>query len=334
MASGAVRSHGQGQARISERVRIENSAIDFSGVNYYLLNANSTGNLAGIVVEDITNFAIGAPREGPGAFVQAQVEAEGLRTSDHGLAFGVLMPLPTGEGPFISPIGILNGASFAPPTFPVSGGTIVSLFGTNLAGTTQSATTVPLPTAMANVSVTVNDVLAPLFFVSPSQINLQAPFALAGDTARIVLRNNGTPSNEVQVPIAPTSPGIFSRSQTGLGPAVITHADFSLVTTDDPALPGETVIIFLTGLGEVDPAVSDGTAAPSDRLSYVTDPDLQVLFGREAGVIQFAGAAPGFVGLYQINVTIPETVLVGSAVFVAIQTSNGYSDMVDIAIGL
>jgi uncharacterized protein (TIGR03437 family) len=230
---------------------------------------------------------------------------------------------------------VLNGASFAPPTYPVSGGTILSLFGSGLAPSQQSAQSVPLPTSLAGVLVTVNGVPAPLFFVSATQINLQTPYATSGASARIIVNNNNVLSNEVAVPVAPTSPGIFSRNQNGIGPAIITHADFSLVTPADPALPGETVVIFLTGLGAVNPPIADGAQGPSaEPFSRVTDPNLLVEFGREAGGIQFAGAAPCCVGLYQINVEVPTTVVVGPAVPVAIQTTNGFSDLVDIAIGL
>ena len=336
MASGGIRANGSGQAPLSQRVRIEQSAIDFSGVNSYLIGSDSTGVLAGILVDDVTNFAIGAPSEdSPGAFVQAQIDALDASTRDHGLAFGVRMPDLSGNGVFLSPLGVLNGASFAPPTYPISGGTILSLFGSGLAPAEQSAQTVPLPATMAGVTVTVNGVPAPLFFVSPLQINLQTPYATSGEAARIVVNNNNVLSNEVEVPVAATSPGIFSRNQNGIGPAIITHADFSLVTPEDPALPGETVIIFLTGLGAVDPPIADGAQGPSaEPFSRVTDPNLQVEFGREVGTIQFAGAAPCCVGLYQINVDVPTTVVVGTAVPVAIATTNGFSDLVDISIGL
>jgi uncharacterized protein (TIGR03437 family) len=336
MASGAIRANGGGQAPLSERVRIENSFIDFSGVNSYLIRSDSTGALAGILADNITNFAIGAPNEDrPDAFVQAQIDALDASSQDHGLAFGVRMPDLTGSGVFLAPLGVLNGASFAPPTYPVSGGTILSLFGSGLAPAEQSAQSVPIPTSLAGVSVTVNGVLAPLFFVSATQINLQTPYATAGGTARIVVNNNNVLSNEVRVPVAATSPGIFSVNRNGIGPAIITHADFSLVTPVDPALPGETVVIFLTGLGAVNPPIADGAQGPSaEPFSRVTDPNLLVEFGREAGGIQFAGAAPCCVGLYQINVDVPTTVVVGPAVPVAIQTTNGFSDLVDIAIGL
>ena len=111
----------------------------------------------------------------------------------------------------------------------------------------------PLPTSLAGVSVTVNGVLAPLLTVTKTanfdQINLQVPFATSGQNATIVVNNNGDLSNEVRVPVAASSPGIFSVSQSGIGPGTVTHANFQLVTEQNPAAPGETVNIFLTGLG-------------------------------------------------------------------------------------
>jgi uncharacterized protein (TIGR03437 family) len=334
MASGAIRSNGAGQAPLSERVRLERSIIDFSGVNSYIIRSDSTGALAGILAEDVTNFAIGAPTaNGPGAFVQ--IDALDTSSQNHGLTFGVRVPDLSGNGVYLSPLGVVNGASFAPPTYPISGGTILSLFGSGLAPAEQVAQTVPIPTNMAGVTVTINGVPAPLFFVSPRQINLQAPFSLAGETATVVVNNNSHLSNEVEVPVAATSPGIFSTASNGIGPATITHADFSLITTQDPALPGETVIVFLTGLGAVNPAIADGAQGPSaEPFSRVTDPNLLVEFGREVGTIRFAGAAPCCVGLYQINVDVPTTVIVGPAVPVTIETTNAFSDLVDLAIGL
>ena len=64
------------------------------------------------------------------------------------------------------------------------------------------------------------------------------------------------------VPLAPTAPGVFSLSANGLGDGAIRHADSSLVNQANPAMPGEIVQVYLTGLGAVNPPVPDGTAAP------------------------------------------------------------------------
>jgi uncharacterized protein (TIGR03437 family) len=80
--------------------------------------------------------------------------------------------------------------------------------------------------------------------------------------------------------------------------------------------------------------VPDGAPGPSDPLSRTTDPNILISFGGESGTILFSGAAPFFVGLYQVNVTIPNVVTVGPAIPVAVITSTALSDFIDIAIEL
>jgi len=248
------------------------------------------------------------------------------------------MPDLTGEGVFLNPLGVVNGASFAPPTFPIAAGTIVTLFGTGMApdGTSTSAAVTPLPTNLDGIVVTINGVPAPLFFVSPAQINAQVPFSTAGSSAVIVVANNGVASNTVNVPLAPTSPGVFSFDLNGLGRGIIVDSlTFEPISVDNPASGGQFVSIFLTGLGELNPPVADGFPAPGvEPLARATDSNIQVIFGfiPEAGNVIYAGAAPNFVGLYQINVVVPSLTIVGAEVPIAILTSNGLSDFVTIAI--
>jgi uncharacterized protein (TIGR03437 family) len=234
---------------------------------------------------------------------------------------------------------VINGASFAMPTFPIAGGTIVSLFGSGMAppGTDASAGSIPLPTTLAGVSVTINGVLAPLFFVRPNQINIQVPFATTGPTATIIVNNNGAASNAIQVAVATSSPGVFTVNANGLGAGVITHLNNTLVSGQNPAARDEFVVMYLTGLGAVNPPIADGVGGPAtEPLSRAIDPQIQVLFGgdRIPGEIQYAGIAPNFVGLYQINVKIPnDPRVLGSAVPILLRTTNGDSDFVDISIG-
>ncbi len=348
-----IRSDGAGTVSIAQRLALIQGTnfrgiLDFSGVNSYGITASGTGFLRGIPQPGVTNFALGAPatasltqegagqlNAGPNAFVGAQVLQSQPSYEVHGLTFGIRLPAMDGTGApvFLSPIGVLNAASFAPPTAPISGGTLLSLFGSGLANTTAEAGSVPLPTQLGGVTVTVNGVPAPLFFVSPGQVNIQTPFGVQGQTATIAVTNGGNTSNSVEVPVAASSPGIFSVQQTGFGPGSITDADFQLINEQNPAAPGEVVSIFLTGAGPLSPAFPDGAPGPTDPLSRTTDAALQVQFDGEAGDIQFSGAAPGFVGLYQINVRVPEATFVGPAVAVAILTSNAFSDYVDIAVG-
>jgi uncharacterized protein (TIGR03437 family) len=343
-SSGALRALGEGTVTVSERVYLLSESTgasgfsyDFSGVNFSRIDANSRGFLGSSSDQTQVNMAIGAPSGGePGAFVGAQVNAVGEPAGRHGIFFGVQRPSLSGPGVFLNPLGVINGASFAMPTFPIAPGTIVSLFGTGLApaGTDARALTIPLPTSLAGVSVTVNGRLAPLFSVRPDQINIQVPFATTGPAATIVVNSNGTLSNAVQANVAATSPGVFSATANGIGPGAITHLDFSLVTEQNPAVLGEFVSIFLTGLGAVNPPVADGVAGPVSPLSNAVDANnIRVRFNGELeGQVQYAGIAPNFVGLYQINVRIPnDPSLVGLAA-VLIETSNADSDFVDLEI--
>ena len=341
---GGMRADGEGRAPTARRTH-EATAEGFGIFDDGLLlfsavDAGGAGRLG--IPEELhgDNFGIGAPAETaaglvPNGFVSAQVNHLRLKRI-HGILFGVRMPAIQPEGEvFLAPQGAVNAAAFAPTTYPLSPGVLLSLFGSGLAPMTAFADGTPLPTSLAGVSVAVNGVPAPLFFVSAGQINLQTPFSLDGGRAVIAVNNNGAPSNEIAVPVSATSPGVFSVNQNGLGHGIITHANYTLVSEDSPAAPGEHIVVFLTGLGAVSPAFPDGAPAPgAEPFARTVDQSVSVEFGGEAGTVSYSGAAPGFVGLYQINVQAPATAFIGPAIPLTISTGNALIDYVDIAIGL
>jgi uncharacterized protein (TIGR03437 family) len=142
---------------------------------------------------------------------------------------------------------------------------------------------------------------------------------------------NGTKSNSVEVPLAPTAPGIFSLTQNGLGDGAVLHADFSLVNASSPAMPGETVQVFLTGLGAVDHPVLDGAAAPGrEPLARVVAP-LRVYVGGTLATVAYQGLAPTLAGLYQLNVQIPPNLPPGLQ-SLAIQTADAFTDLLSIRV--
>jgi uncharacterized protein (TIGR03437 family) len=341
-ATGGLATLGAGVVTISERLSADGFVSDFSTVNSYEINPNSQGQLAATLEADAINMGLGAPTAAKGAAgvpqaaVGAQINALTATSFFHGLFIAIRMPALTGEGVFLNPLGVVNGASFAPPTYPIAAGTLVALVGTGLSTTTTGALVSPLPTIIDNVSVTINGVPAPLFFVSPGQIGAQVPFATAGSVATIIVTNNGVVSNSVQAPLAATSPGVFSVSQNGLGAGIIVDSfTFEAITAENPASEGDFVSIFVTGLGGVNPAIGDGFPAPAaEPLARATDLGIQVIFGfvPQAGTVVYAGGAPNFVSLYQINVTVPALNIVGPGVPVALVTSNGWSDFVTIAV--
>ncbi|MBI3696523.1 MAG: hypothetical protein HY238_16995 [Acidobacteria bacterium] len=338
-ASGALRAFGNGRVLLSERLHLDARPMDFSGINSYTVNSDSSGALAPLPIQGVNNMAVGVSvtvsgTARPNTLVGAQIGAVNSPSAQYGIFFGVRTPTATGSGVFLDPAGVVNGASFAPMPSPMSLGAIASAFGSGLAAAQAQASTVPLPATLGGVSLTVNGTPAPLFFVSPTQINFQTPFGLTGNTVTIKVNNGGSQSNEVTVPLAPTGPAIFQYSDS-VSPnrGIVLHADNSLVTPQSPAQAGETVIIYLTGLGALNPAVATGDGNPSGPLARATDPVIQILFGGEVATsVPYIGGAPGFVGLNQINVVIPLTTRSGPAVPVAISSSNAFTDVVDIPI--
>src|SRR5579871_5429312 len=250
-------------------------------------------------------------------------------STSYEIYFGARALPQSGTGVFLNPQGILNAANFAPAGYPVSPGGFVTLFGTGFPIQATSAK-LPFPTTLAGVQLSVNGTAAPVYAVSATQISAIVPFAVTGSTATFVLTVNSSKSNSVTVPLAPTAPGIFSITSNGLGDGAILHADYSVVSQSNPALPGEIVQVYLAGLGAVSPTVADGTAAPGKQpLALVTGPLNVYIGGLPAATIQYKGLAPGFAGLYQLNVQIPFNLGPGPQ-DLAIQTTDGFTDMVNV----
>lgn len=205
--------------------------------------------------------------------------------------------------PTFNASGVVNAASF---TAPVSPGSLISIFGSNLANS-GTASSLPLPTSMGGVCVTANGTAIPLLYTSPTQINAQLPPNLAA--GRVTLAVNsvslGQVSQGVQAQVNATAPAIFSTDFQGKKWAQLFHAkDFSLVTPDHPAHRDEILILYVTGLGSVNPTVPAGQAASASPLSITTQ-TVSVRIGYSSYDVQFAGLAPGFLGVYQLNIYVP-----------------------------
>ncbi|MGH8247504.1 MAG: hypothetical protein ACREUU_13855, partial [Gammaproteobacteria bacterium] len=234
---------------------------------------------------------------------------------------------------------VVNGASFRPATDPngaVAPGAIVAIFGSNLASGNLGATSTPLPTTLGDTSVIFMagniQHAAPLFFVSPGQINAQMPFEiLTVSNATVVVRRNTGTSIQRTLAIGLVSPGIFTANQQGTGPGAILHADsFQAVSDSAPARPGETILIYCTGLGPVTPAVPTAQRAPDTPLSH-TARQVSVNIANIPAQVSFSGLAPGFVSLYQVNAQVPSTMGSGTQP-VQIFVENVASNVATIAV--
>ena len=241
---------------------------------------------------------------------------------DYYVGVGVKVQPITGSGVFVSPYGVVNAASSAPFTAQISPGEVITLYGSGMAPAGTNATaSAPFPNTLSGVGVTINNTPAPVYFVSPTQISVVVPYSLDPNStylANIQVTNNGTASNTVTEYLGFTSPGVFTVPPGGIGAGAILHPNSpNLVTASSPAKIGETVEIFLTGLGPVSPAVNAGAAAPSSQpfAQPVNMPNvyLQDSAGNYSqATVTFAGLAPGLGGLYQINATIPTGVAPGT----------------------
>ena len=197
--------------------------------------------------------------------------------------------------------GIVNAANFRPG---IAAQSIASLFGTELSTEICAASATPLPATMCGVSVIFRDSLgnwapAPLFYVSPGQINFQVPISLGWLEICV---NESCESVFVDL----QAPAIFEyQREPGVLDPIITHADGSLVTPESPAAQGEILILYATGMGVGGFRTlffpRDGEPAPLDRLVEF-DFFSRIIIVREQFVpVLFAGLAPGFVGLAQFN---------------------------------
>ena len=205
----------------------------------------------------------------------------------------------SGKGSAATPAiaGIDNGASFKPTYAP---GETLSVFGTELSPLTQSATSVPLPLMTSGVAVLVNGIVAPLYYVSPSQLNVQIPYETGPGSAVLSVNNNGHVTAQ-SFQVAAAAPGIFTTTAGVLVPTA-------------SAARGEEVAFYITGAGAVSPAISDGAAPPSSTpladLPMPTQVTTVTIGGTEAS-IDFIGIPWALVGVTQINVTVPTGIPTG-----------------------
>jgi uncharacterized protein (TIGR03437 family) len=218
------------------------------------------------------------------------------------LNFGPPPATPAGV-PLI--LSVYNAASYH-LSDTVAPGEAVAIFGEQLAPAAQQALSYPLPPSLGGVSVTVGGIAAPLYFVSPGQINFQVPYGVqatygAPPVSATLVVTNGSQSGQRTLYVVAGAPGIFTASGDGsTDQAYVVHtSDYSRVTQSNPAKAGEYLAIFCTGLGATDPPSVEGQpaqAAPVLPTSlFIVDVD-----GREA-LPSYAGLAPGFAGLYQVN---------------------------------
>lgn len=231
----------------------------------------------------------------------------------------------TSARPSIGAGGVVSSADF---TAPLAAGGLVSIFGSNL-GTSASAG-IPLPGIVGGTCVTLNSQPIPLLYVSAGQINAQIPVGLAAGKYPLVIHSitNQIASASTTVNVAAYAPAVLMVGTQ----AAIFHLNGTFVTSRNPANRDETLMIFATGLGPTHGStVASGQASPTSPLAVAGT--TSVFFGNPlwvqgAIIVDWSGLAPGLVGIYQINVTVPGFHISGSALPVTLSVGGVRSSTV------
>ncbi len=208
--------------------------------------------------------------------------------------------------PLIVQGGTVNSASLSPaPNDQIARGQIIAIFGANLTvGGPFHLDKLPMPTVLGNTTVKVGGTPIPLFDVYDSQINAQLPTELPDTgTQQITVTSGSQTTAAVNLTLAATSPGIYTVTSNGKGDGIILDAlTNAFINPANPAVAGEIVVIYCTGLGATNTLVPSGTAATGINSAKAA---VTVTIGGKDAPVQYAGLVPTLVGLYQINVIVP-----------------------------
>jgi uncharacterized protein (TIGR03437 family) len=229
---------------------------------------------------------------------------------------------------FLKPAVVVNAATYL-ANVPVAPGSIATLYSPGLVSETTKVDATTWPTTVSNRQVVINDQLtAPFYYIDNKQTNFQVPSNTPIGSNRIAVRVADTGelvAGGSSLLVANTSPGLYTANQSGTGQASAVNEDSTVNTTSNPITQGKVIVLYGTGQGLVSPAVPDGTATPSGPLSYTvaiptsdsrtcqnSQPSMCVAFANGSlGDVKFSGLAPGYIGLWQINVVVPTGLTAG-----------------------
>ncbi len=195
------------------------------------------------------------------------------------------------RGPFVklTVAGAGNAASGSQAYAP---GMLLSLYGTQMGDSAVAATAIPLPAILGGFEAWVNDVPAPLYFVSPGQVNIQIPYETQSGTATLVV-GNPYDSAIFRFPVTTAAPGVFASN--------------GFTVPSKSVQRGQTTILFITGEGRVTPSLPTGTTPdPGTAIARLPKPRLaaSMTIGGQPATIQFIGIPSGLVGVTQVNFTV------------------------------
>jgi uncharacterized protein (TIGR03437 family) len=240
-----------------------------------------------------------------------------------GLSIINLTAVPASARPLPNQRGTVNLGSYQTAIAPNG---LISIFGQNLASSAV-ATGTPLPLILGGTCVTLNNIALPLFMTSAAQINAQIPPGTAAGSFPLVVRSiaNQAASASQQITISKFAPAVLVDAS---GQILLYHADGSFVNKMNPANRDEPLVMYAVGLGATTGgAVTSGNPSPTNPLAV--SPTAAVYFGdpswvQAAIIVDFAGLAPGMIGIYQLNLRVPGFHISGDSLVVTI-TAGGVS---------
>jgi uncharacterized protein (TIGR03437 family) len=226
--------------------------------------------------------------------------------------------------PYVAPAGMVNAAGLTPKP-DLAAGSVVSVYGASLANAVAAGPASPLAQTLGGVTATIGDLIAPLFFVSPGQINLQLPSSLEPGSYTLTVSVQGLPDVTANFSVVRNAPGIFTQELGNNTVALVAHQDGTLVTPDSPAMRGELLTLYATGLGPLSPARLDGLALPNTPPYNAVDP-VTVLVGGAVLPAEAAFGSPGRVAVDEVQFRLTADAPSGASVPLQIQVGQRTSN--------
>ena len=310
------------------------NTADFSGDGRLdLISSNSLGFLAGNGDGTFENLVVAAQGTSGGPAV-ADFNEDGK--PDVATFDSVYLNTTRPVGAHVKAGGLVNAASFQTPA--LSPGSLISIFGSGLTLTQMVAPAGNLNLTLSGTQIELDTIPVPLLFVSPLQVNAQVPWELAvGEDATFDISVSGVPGQTFKAPAVMYSPGIFTLDAAGQG-AVIVAAPGTVIAAPAGAFPGsrpvnrgEYIQIFGTGLGPVSHQPATGEPSPFSPLAETaSQPSLDL--GGISLTPSFSGLMPGTIGVYQVNVLVPQSAPTGDSVQLMLTIGGVQSNTVRIAV--
>ncbi len=243
---------------------------------------------------------------------------------------------PNSAAPIVNAAAPAVSAASFEANQPIAPGAFISIFGTNLAPGSNAAAELPLPQTLGGTQVLLGGKALPLQYSGSGQINAIVPYdAPMNDLQQIIVRQGNSYSAPENVVLTAAQPAVFTQDQSGSGAGAIMvvkpDGTQFLNTSTTAGSAGDSLVIYCAGLGAVDPAVTAGAAAPLSPLSRTVNPVTVNIGGQDIQPF-FAGLAPGYAGLYQVNVQLPVGITSGTAVPLTLSVQGATSPPVTVAV--